>query len=82
MYVYSESLTKYRHPSNYNTCILCQISNMIFVICLQEEFEDDTAKSLAVCLNFCLIDDLITPCILKDRCVALNKFGYSFSVNL
>jgi len=34
---------------------------------LQDEFEDDTAKSLAVCLNFCTIDDLLAPCILKDR---------------
>ncbi|KAJ7365820.1 Integrator complex subunit 3 [Desmophyllum pertusum] len=32
-----------------------------------DDFEDDAAKSLAVCLNFCLIDDLIIPCIFKDR---------------
>lgn len=33
----------------------------------QDEFEDDTAKSLAICLNFCMVDDLMAPCILKDR---------------
>ncbi|KAL9987150.1 hypothetical protein ACROYT_G001407 [Oculina patagonica] len=43
------------------------MENVLKTIASLEEFEDDTAKSLAVCLNFCLIDDLITPCILKDR---------------
>lgn len=47
---------------------------------LQDEFEDDTAKSLAVCLNFCLIDDLIAPCILKDRFVTFYKFIYYYSI--
>lgn len=44
------------------------VTCLLIVTCLfQDEFEDETAKSLAVCLNFCLIDELMTPCISKDR---------------
>lgn len=44
------------------------VNCLLIVTCLfQDEFEDETAKSLAVCLNFCLIDELMTPCISKDR---------------
>lgn len=44
------------------------VTCLLIVTCLfQDEFDDETAKSLAVCLNFCLIDELMTPCISKDR---------------
>lgn len=48
------------------------VTCLLIVTCLfQDEFEDETAKSLAVCLNFCLIDELMTPCISKDRLTLL-----------
>lgn len=48
------------------------VTCLLIVTCLfQDEFEDETAKSLAVCLNFCLIDELMTPCISKDRLTPL-----------
>lgn len=48
------------------------VTCFLIVTCLfQDEFEDETAKSLAVCLNFCLIDELMTPCISKDRLTLL-----------
>lgn len=48
------------------------VTCLLIVTCLfQDEFEDETAKSLAVCLNFCLIDELMTPCISKDRLILL-----------
>lgn len=48
------------------------VTCLLIVTCLfQDEFEDETGKSLAVCLNFCLIDELMTPCISKDRLTLL-----------
>lgn len=48
------------------------VTCLLIVTCLfQDEFEDETAKSLAVCLNFFLIDELMTPCISKDRLTLL-----------
>ena len=47
---------------------------IIVMLLSKDDFEDDAAKSLAVCLNFCLIDDLIIPCIFKDRCVTFESF--------
>lgn len=48
------------------------VTCFLIVTCLfQDEFEDETAKSLAACLNFCLIDELMTPCISKDRLTLL-----------
>lgn len=44
-----------------------KMEDILKCIASLDEFEDETAKSLAVCLNFCLIDELMTPCISKDR---------------
>lgn len=61
-----ELIIKFSQESD--STVRCSImENVLKSIASLEEFEDDTAKSLATCLNFCLVDDLITSCILKDR---------------
>ena len=33
----------------------------------QDEFEDELANALAVCVNFCLVDELLLPCIAREK---------------
>lgn len=61
-----ELLIKFSQESDVGVrCSLME--NILKSITSLDEFEDDTAKSLAVCLNFCMVDDLMAPCIMKDR---------------
>jgi len=63
---FKELLIKFSQESD--VAVRCSLmENILKIITSLDEFEDDTAKSLAVCLNFCTIDDLLAPCILKDR---------------
>lgn len=47
------------------------MENILKYVTSLDEFEEDITKSLAFCLNFCVVDDLLGPCILRDRYLCL-----------
>ncbi|XP_074639459.1 integrator complex subunit 3-like isoform X1 [Acropora palmata] len=63
-----ELILKFSQESNVEQrCSLME--NILKYITSLDEFEEDITKSLAFCLNFCVVDDLLAPCILRDRVV-------------
>ncbi|XP_068694256.1 integrator complex subunit 3-like isoform X2 [Montipora capricornis] len=63
-----ELIIKFSQESNVE--LRCSMmENILKYITSLDEFEEDITKSMAICLNFCLVDDLLAPCILKDRIV-------------
>ncbi|XP_067057404.1 integrator complex subunit 3-like isoform X1 [Acropora muricata] len=63
-----ELILKFSQESNVEQrCSLME--NILKYITSLDEFEEDITKSLAFCLNFCVVDELLAPCILRDRVV-------------